>query len=548
MHGVPAVKFLLLAAALLASAPAALAAEKGNCGTIVLPVGGGAGPAADLTSFSPLFSDSEYNEESSLLLYPNLLWINRFGEIDWSRSLASAVTTTDNQNFLITMRPWHWSDGVPVTAKDVAYSFSLDKAIGPSWVGYGLGGLPDIVKSIKVLNPRQLLITTTHPVNPTWFIYNGISNLAPLPEHAWKHYSLDQMRKLQSTPSFFSVVDGPLKIKSLDVGQDAVFVPNPAWQGRKMHFSRLVFTFLQGDGVDLQGVESGALDAGELPMDLFGAVRNLHGIHVIILPQETYQNVMYMNFRNPKVAFFRDVRVRQAIADAINQKAIVKYLEHGAGDPAHGPVPQSFTKFLTPAMKKGIYPVGYDPAKARALLEAAGWRPGKDGIMEKDGKRLSFTYLEETGTDAVTEFDETVQADLRKVGIEMKIRLIGFNQLLALMAGPPQGWEATGVGFAAQDYPTGEWQFETGGYENSGGYSNPKMDRLIKETTEKPGIKYLYKYETYVSEQQPVIFEPRERAVILVNDRLHGMRNFINPYTVFSPDALYCTAPKGLQK
>jgi len=52
-----------------------------------------------------------------------------------------------------------------------------------------------------------------------------------------------------------------------------------------------------------------------------------------------------------------------------------------------------------------------------------------------------------------------------------------------------------------------------------------------------------------LSAQQPVIFgTPRTRPVILVNDRLHGMQNFLDPATFYSPDALYCTAPKGVEK
>ncbi len=263
MYAAEIMKFWLLLFGFAVLTEPAIAAAKGDCGTIILPPGGGNGPSDDITSFSPFFSDSAYNGESSWLLYPNLLWINRFSQIDWSRSLASAVTTSGNQVFTITMRPWHWSDGVPVTAEDVAYSFAVDKAIGPTWPGYGTGGMPDIVKTIKILSPSQLQITTTHPVNPTWFIYNGISGLEPVPAHVWKKYSVDQLFQLQSTPGFFNVVDGPLKLQKFDVGLDAVFVPNPAWEGPKVHFSRLVFAFLQGDGTTVQAVESGNLDAGE---------------------------------------------------------------------------------------------------------------------------------------------------------------------------------------------------------------------------------------------------------------------------------------------
>jgi peptide/nickel transport system substrate-binding protein len=520
-------------------------ADPHACGTLVMPTGAGQTGSDDLTSFSPIYSNTAYDEEASWLMYPNLLWINRFSQIDWSRSLATAVTTTDNQTFTITMRPWHWSDGVPVTANDVAYAFSLIKQLGPLWPLYGSGGLPNIVKSLTVLDPMHLQIVTTHQVNGVWFIYNAISGLAPLPQHAWAKYKLDQMFDLQSTPSFYSVVDGPLKIQKLDLGLDAVFVPNPAWEGPKMHFTRLVFRFLQGDGANVAAVESGELDEASLPASIYKSALHLPGFHIEVLPQSIYENVYVLNFRNPDVAFFHDVRVRQAMADAVDQMAIVNGLEHGDGDPAYGTVPRTFTAFLTPAMRAGIYPVGYNPAKARELLREAGWSPGPDGIMQKNGQRLSFVYLEESGTDAITELDEIEQSYFRAVGIEMKIHQMEFNQMIALMNGAPTRWDATGLGQAIADYPSGEGSFETGAGQNMQGYSDPKMDALINTNINTPGIQHLYDYETYVSEQQPVIWGPRERAVILVNNRLHGIQDFIDPIGQYAPDQLWCSAPGG---
>lgn len=531
-------KLALLAATLFV--PAAHAAP-GDCGTVVLPVGAGDGPPADITSFSPLYSNTAYNQQASWLLYPNLLWINRYSQIDWSRSLATDVTTTDNQTFTVTMRPWHWSDGVPVTAGDVAYTFSLVQKLGPLWPGYGGGGLPTLVKSLTVTDPMHFVIVTTHPVNPTWFIYNGISNLAPLPEHAWKNYTLDQMFQLQSTPSFYSVVDGPLKIQHLYAGLDAVFVPNPAWEGPKPHFTRLVFAFQQGDGTVVQQVESGGTDDAAVPIDLYNYVKNLPGVHVEVLPQGIYQNVYNINFNNPRDTFFHDVRVRQAMIDSIDQNAITKGLQNGFGNPAYGAVPVSMKAMLTPDMRKGIYPVGYDPAKARALLEEAGWKPGPDGIRVKDGKRLSFTVLLSSGSGAQLELVEVEQAYMRRVGIEMKIRLMDFNQVLQIMGNHPHEWDATVTGLSVNNYPTGESQFETGAGQNFGGYSDPKMDALIQASITQPGTQALYDYETYLSAQQPVIFGPRGGRVIMVSNRLHGISNFINLQDMLAPDALYCT-------
>ncbi len=537
-----AVKWLVLLVA-LSWGGGAWADQKGDCGTIVMPSGAGQAGADDLTSFSPLYADTAYNQEAEWLMYPDLLWINRFSDIDWSRSLASAVTTTDNQTFTVTMRPWHWSDGTLVTAGDAVYFFELAKKLGPDWVGYGLGGLPYIVKSITVLNASQFQIVTTHPVNPTWFIYNGIGQIQPLPQHAWNKYNLDQMFQRQSDPAFFQPVDGPLMLKTLDVGIDAVFVPNPTWEGPKMHFTQLVFRFQPGDGAGVQGVESGNLDEAELPTTLFREGNHFPGTHVEVLGQGTYQNFLNLNFRNPKDAFFHDVRVRQAMADAIDQKAIVEGLMHGAGDPAHSAVLVTMTKFLTPAMREGIYPVGYDPAKARALLAEAGWKPGPDGIMMKDGKRLEFTFLLESGTDAIQELYETIQQDFHKVGIDMKIRTMEFNQIIAMMAGQPLNWDVAGAGLPVTPYPSGENNFLSTSFQNFEHYDDPEADRLIEANIASPDPKYLYEYETYMSEQQPGIFMPRSRPVLIVRNRLHGLNDFIDPIGMYAPDQLYCSAP-----
>ncbi len=130
----------------------------------------------------------------------------------------------------------------------------------------------------------------------------------------------------------------------------------------------------------------------------------------------------------------------------------------------------------------------------------------------------------------------------------MKIQQMEFNQMLALMASHPTGWEATGTGQTAPNYPSGESNYETGAYQNMGGYSDPKLDKLINENISEAGDAKLFAYETYVSAQQPVIFTPRERSVLLVSNRLHGMGDFIDPIGMFAPDQLYCTPEETAAK
>ena len=532
----------LLALVLVAQTARADAPE--NCGTIVIPTGLGVSSGADITSFNPLLVNSLYNQQAAGLMYLGLIWVNgNTGQIDWSRSLASSITSPDNgTTYDVTLRDWHWSDGVPVTTADIAYTFGLIKALGTNYVGYGAGGMPDIIKALRIISPTQFQVILKHPVNVSWFTYNGLGQLLPLPAHSWGKYTLDQIWQNQSSPEFFNVVDGPLFAKRLDIGLDLVMVPNPNFDGPKLHFDRLVFKFLESDGAAIQGLEAGDLDMANVPDALWNAVQHLPDVSIVTLPPDESFNEIVMNMKNPNVPFFRDVRVRDAMADAIDQEGMIKLIDHGAGEVIYGPVPPVPPTFLSPAMRAGHYPVGYDPAKSRALLSAAGYVPGPDGILQKDGKKLSFTFLMLTGDAVIAQVTEFIQSDLAKIGIQMKVHEIEFNQLVALLNTPKADWQAAGLGETVTGYPTGEELFATNSFQNSGGYSDPTMDRLIEESTNMPGLNGLFAYEDYASAQQPVIFFGREQISVLVRGRIHGMQNFVDGLGQYYPDQLYCAA------
>jgi len=535
-------RFALIMLGLLACLPAT-ADDKNDCGTIVIPTGIGVSSSADITSMNPLFGTSEYNAEIGDMMFMGLIWINRFQKIDWSRSLASGIAISpDDTVYTVTLRPWHWSDGAPVTTADVAYTFDLIKQLGVTYEDYGIGGMPNLIKSLNVISPTVFQVVLKHQVNPEWFIYNGLSQFTPFPRHAWGRDTLDQIWQGQSSPAFFNVVDGPLRPQALDIGLQIVMVPNPAYDGPKMHFQRLIFRFLESDGAALQGLQSGDLDMVNVPMPLWNAVQHLPGMYIVTLPPSPSWNNVSVNFQNPQVGFFNDVKVRQAMEDSIDQNTIVRVVDHGLGAADYGPVPPALFAFLTPAMQRGIYPVGYDPAKAHALLTADGWSPGPDGVMQKNGVRLSFVDLLSSGDAQLEQEAEVIQADLRRSGIEMKVREVDFNLLLALI-NQPLAWQAAEYANNATSYPTGEGFFSTGATYNNEGYSDKTMDKLIDASINQPGLQNLYAYETYASAQQPFIFFESDGEAILANDRIHGIADFIDPAGNFSPEQLYCTGP-----
>ena len=532
-----------LAVALLLATPAR-AGDGIDCGTVIIPPGVGLGPGSDITSFNPLLVQSEYNLQAADLMFAQLLWIDRSHKIDYSRSVASAVVTPDHgKTYNITLRSWHWSDGVPVTAADVAYTLHLIRQLGTTWTGYGTGGMPDIIRSLTIVAPTHLTIVLKTAVNPDWFIMNGLQVLQPLPAHVWGRYTLDQVWQNQSTPKFFSVVDGPLVVRQLVVGQDAVFVPNPRYDGPPMHFQRFILKFENSEGMELQAVESHDIDISNLPFSLWNAAQHLPGLHIVPLAPSYSWHELIPNMANKSTGFFADVRVRDAMADAIDQSQIVRLAFHGHGDPVHGPVPPDPASFLSPAAQANRYPVAYDPQKARALLAASGFVSGADGILQKDNKPFAFTLMIPADQTMRIEMAEVIQQDLRAVGIDMKVSQVEFNQMMALNIGPAAGWQAMLFASDVNAYPTGESEFKTGSFYDTNGYHNPVMDKMIDESTSSPGMSGLFAYEDYASAQQPVIFLPVEAYAVLVRNGLLGVKEFLddlNPYALMKPDQLYC--------
>jgi peptide/nickel transport system substrate-binding protein len=529
-------KLLLILFGLSICTPA-WGADRGDCGTVVVP------PNSDITSFDPIFATSVANAQVSQLLYLALIWINRYQRIDWRRSLASAITSPDNGiTYDVTLRPWHWSDGVPVTTADILYMFQLIKQMGATYPGYGEGGMPDIIKSLTASDSTHFQVVLKRRVNALWFTYNGLGQLQPLPVHDWGRYTLDQLWQMQSTPAFFRVVDGPLRPLRLDVGLDAVLLPNPAYEGPKSHFERFIFKFVQSDGAAVQQIESGEIDMAGLPTELYSSVRHLPGVHLEELAPAASWDYLAINFSNPNVAFFNDVRVRDAMQDAIDQPELIRIVLHGFGDPVYTAVPPADAALLAPELRQGHYPVRYDPAEARTLLQDAGFSPGPDGIMQKSGNRLSFLDLMAAGSAETMMMTEVLQSELRVVGIDMRVREIEFNQLLALLSGPAVGWQAALLSLSVGGYPSGEGLFATDATQNNNGYTDKTMDRLIDASINQSGLDALYKYEIYVSAQQPEIFFPTPSATYLVSDRLHGANDFLDPAGQLAPDQLWCTA------
>ncbi len=536
---------LALAAIVLAAFLGTSATAAEPCGSVVLPSGLGmsALPGTAATLHPILEDGSLYEGQLSQMLYLPLLWYGGVDEIDWSKSLAASVTpNADDTAFTVTLKPWRWSDGVPITSADVLYAWDMIRKLGPAYSNYGVGGIPGTVSRVTAPDARTVVVTLNRRVNPDWFEGLGIAQLVPIPAHAWRRYSIAAQQTLQSTASFYKVADGPFLIRRLVLGREATFVPNPLYEGHRASIARLVVDFLQGTD-PLQALRAHQVDAANIPATLLSAVSRLPDFRKIVISGAQNFDVLIPNMANRSKPFLADPRVRVAMAMSLDQKRDIALAHEGLGSPQYGLLSSNDGPLLPPELRDGHSPVAFDPGRANAILDAAGYRRGPDGIRSRNGVRLDLTILESAGNDNGLLLDQLNAADFRRVGIAMNIKQLEFNQLYAKMLGPSDGWDAVALGYSGGAYPDGTQMFLSTSQENFSHYRSATMDRLVEAEAGSADRDALFALERYIVAQQPMIFMGAGWPVLLVRPGLDGVTTMASPMATWSPEYLTLSGP-----
>lgn len=240
--------------------------------------------------------------------------------------------------------------------------------------------------------------------------------------------------------------------------------------------SRAVFRVVPENSTRVAALLAGEVDIiAEVPPELVDTLKKVPGVQVKSVPG-TRPLWMEMNI---KQAPFDDPKVRQALNYAIDKDLIIKKVYNGLAQPLAGPLMPT-NNFADPSLK----PYPYDKAKAMSLLKESGWAPDASGMLMKNGKPLSFVI---DTIDSIRPLSEAVATMLRDVGIDASVRVWEINVVRPkLTAGERQAYVGD-WGDSAFD-PVGHFEAKwytytpgsTYGRANYSGYSNPRVDELIK--------------------------------------------------------------------
>ncbi|HUY55236.1 MAG TPA: ABC transporter substrate-binding protein [Candidatus Nanopelagicaceae bacterium] len=447
---------------------AALAVLLAACsGTTTAPATSGGGtvtfaeaPSSPPNYIFPMTSGAYFSyanlPDLSEILYQPLYVFGQQGQPVLNRTLSLAyppVFSSHNTVVTVTLKHWVWSNGAPITGRDVVFWMNLLSAVtdpnapavgsssspGPGWGGAVPGAFPQNVVSYHQVGTYSVVFHLNASYNPTWFGYNELSQISPMPQASWDRLSrtgavgnydasaaartaLPKTSPAQYVPAnpgtatsgalgvaqflnmqsqavstydsnpLWQVVDGPFRVSQFTTSGYVKMVPNRAYSGSpKPTIAAFVEVPFTTDTAEFNSLRSGNLTIGYIPVQDLGQ-------RSLLEKQQGYRyspwyafGFVYFpyNFTNTKVGpIFKQLYFRQAFQSLVNQPQYIKDFMAGIGTPTNGPVPTfpAHNADVSPLEAKGqVYP--YDPSHAVALLSANGWtvKPGGVSVCARPG-------------------------------------------------------------------------------------------------------------------------------------------------------------------
>lgn len=492
--------------------------------------------------FNPLVTVASSAKMAEFLIFTPLVDVGPNLLPAWKTSLASSVDITDGgKRYILHLRHnARWSDGAPVRANDVVFSLRLGTN-----VALISGHTSDfrLMRSVRALDPFTVEILLDRPSPP--FLEDALGETLPLPEHVLARYPPESEAEavFVNNDAPFSqspVTDGPWRIERNVQDTYLILRRDPLYWGAQPFLDQIAFRVYPQQDSLYAAVDAGEVDVTDIPPNLWRIHSRLRGKHKFINWPWNVTFLLLPNYHDPAIKWIADPAIKQAMTLAIDRPFIVNGIMSGQADILNGPIP-SFSPYYDPRVR--TYP--YDPARARALLDAAGWTM-HGSVRMKNGVPLRITLKTGGATDAVAaNVAQLIQANLRKVGIACTLENEEIQTFFEDLH--YSRFQIALRGIILPPYPD-DYKFydskqtrANGGY-NLGFFQNAQIDAAIEaaRTASSPAAARaaLNRYQELASYQLPVIYLYSNRLGAVVPPRLTG-------YTL-DPDAP-AALPMGLQ-
>ncbi|MBO8186149.1 ABC transporter substrate-binding protein [Streptomyces spirodelae] len=472
------------------------------------------GVAQEPETLSPLLG---YGKEGNSKIFDGLLTHDAKMHLKPALATRLPKVSKDGRTYTYDLRKGvTFSDGKPFTSKDVVYTYQtiLDKKTNnPSKSEL------DAVDSVRAQGKYRVVFRLKYP-------YAAFAERTVLPIASRAVASRTDV----NTGSYNTepVGTGPYVLTSWRKGEKLSFKANPHYWGGKPKVERFTVAVIEDDDVRATRLRSGDLDGAILPPTLAKAYEKgpENADKRTFSAKTADYRAVTLPSGNPVT---KDKAVRRALDLAVDRKAMVKSVLNGAGKPAYGPLPTDSPWFAKGTERR------HDLGRAKKILDEAGWKPGKDGIRVKHGRRAAFTLWYFSGDKLRQDHALAYASDAKKAGIAVKVQA-GSREVVR----PKLDHDAMlmGNGFPADPdfdlYPTLHSSQIGDGWNNLAQYHDKTVDEQldIARRSRDPQVrKDAYdKVQRALTKNPGYTFLTHIDHVYVIDDKWRGLTTQVEPH------------------
>lgn len=415
----------------------------------------------------------------------------------------------------------YWQDGVQLTADDVYFTYKL--TIDPKTpTPYAADCL--LVKEFKQTGQFSFEVRYEKPYARaiiTWM-------MAILPKHILEHEDITKTAFARSP-----VGAGPFKLKEWKTGSRLVLEANENYFEGRPYLDSLIYRIIPDVTTIFLEAKAGKVDyLGLTTQQYLLQTKGREWDEVWNKYKYIANGYTYIGF-NLKHPFFADRRVRQALSYASDRDSVIKGALLGLGEKTAGPYKPGTWVYNT-----ALSPYPYDPQKALELFAQAGWTRGKDGYLQKDGRRFSFTVLVNQGNKERETVLLILQEQWKKLGIGIKIRTVEWATFINEFVLKGQ-YDAVILAWNILEDPDIYDVWHSSAIRQNGlnfvHFRNAEADMLLEKgrsTADRTERKAYYdRLQEILHEEQPYLFLYVPYALPMVQKRFQGVEPAISGIT-----------------
>ena len=419
-----------------------------------------------------------------------------------------------------------WTDGQPLTAKDAAWTITTDLKYAAGGAA-NAAGLVAHIKSAKAPNANTLVVRYSKaPGN----VLGQFQQLAILPQHIWSQHTGNKGTNLKTFSNNPLVGAGPFKLVKFKKDDIALFQRNGSFYGEKPKADAFGLQMFSNEDALVAALKAHQIDAIEAVPGT--AIKTLKNAGFNVRSTAGVDQTDFIINSNAKKSGHRELlnlKVKAAMAHAIDRKQIVRVVFLGYARPASSIVPAATGTWVNPAVK----PESFNLALANKLLDQAGFKKGSDGIRVAGGHKMAYDVITPTDVPSTNRTFQILQPDFKKIGIQLRQRSLDSTAAFDAITTPDNRylkfdlalWDW--VGLIDPDFMLSVVTCaQYGGWSDSG-FCDKRYDAMYSQQQLTPNQAkrkaLVWKMQRYLQAKRPYIWLAAQDAVWAVSKNWGGL-------------------------